>query len=711
MEDNKNLGGIDYFKVIAAFLVIAIHTSPLSSFSSNADFIFTRIIARIAVPFYLMVTGYFILPPYLFHKSKDFRPLLRWIKKALSLYAAVIVIYLPVNFYAGQLKGAGISDIFRLILFDGTFYHLWYLPASILGVLVLYLISRKLSFQAILFVSLLLYIFGLSGDSYYGLAASVPVLRGIYDTLFQVFSYTRNGIFYAPIFLALGAWNSAACWKRPVYQKAAMAGLMLSFALMLTEGLLLHHWEVQRHDSMYISLLPCMFFLFQFILNIKKKPVKILRTLSTCIYLIHPLFIVIVRGGAKAFHLENILIYNSLIHYFAVSILSCFFSLLMIKLLFHRKRPSFNRERAWIEINRKKLRQNVSSLHELLPPGCQLMPAVKANAYGHGAVLIAKELSACGVRAFCVATVNEGIQLRRNGIMGEILILGYTHPQQFPLLRRYHLIQTVVDYPYARALNTYGKKIKVHIKIDTGMHRLGIRHEKIDEVCMIFQCSNLKVEGAYTHLCADDTAEADKKFTLTQGEAFYSVIAQLNRRGYRCPKVHLQASNGLLNYPELTGNYARIGIAIYGVHSTPSHKDHGAVQLSPVLSVMARIAAIKDLLKGEGAGYGLKYTANQDRKIAVLTIGYADGLPRALSCGVGNVLINGSKAPIIGRICMDQTLVDITDIPNVKQGDIAIIIGQSGENEITALDVAEQTDTISNEILSRLGERLERIIV
>ena len=290
--------------------------------------------------------------------------------------------------------------------------------------------------------------------------------------------------------------------------------------------------------------------------------------------------------------------------------------------------------------------------------------------------------------------------------------MGYTHPECFPLLIKYNLVQTVVNYHYAELLNAYGKPVKVHIKIDTGMHRLGERAEHIEEIARMFQMKNLIIEGAFTHLCADESiSPKDRTFTEAQGKAFYQVISVLKEQGYSCPKVHLLASYGLINYPELSGDYARIGIALYGVLSNRSDIQKCKIPLLPVLSIKVRIAAIKDLLCGEGVGYGLSYTATENRKIAILPIGYADGIPRALSCGNGNVLINGSIAPIIGRICMDQTIIDVTDIPTVKEGDIAIIIGKSGNAEITAYDIAEQTGTITNEILSRLGSRLDRFII
>jgi serine/alanine racemase len=299
--------------------------------------------------------------------------------------------------------------------------------------------------------------------------------------------------------------------------------------------------------------------------------------------------------------------------------------------------------------------------------------------------------------------------LRKNSVNGTILVLGYTHPRDFPLLRRYNLMQTVLDLSYAKVLDRYGKKISVHVKIDTGMRRLGERSEKIEEIIRIFQCKNLKIEGVFTHLCvADETSHESIKFTHAQAKTFYDVIAELRQHGFTCPKKHIISSDGLLYYPELAENYARVGIALYGILSTRADTERCGISLEPVLSIKARIALVKDLFAGEAAGYGLQFVAPQNTKIAVVAIGYGDGIPRSLSCGVGSVLVHGIKAPIVGRICMDQMLVDISNIPNVESGDVAVIIGQSGNERITACDLAEQDGTISNEILSRLGERLER---
>ena len=368
--------------------------------------------------------------------------------------------------------------------------------------------------------------------------------------------------------------------------------------------------------------------------------------------------------------------------------------------------------RAWIELDMDNLRHNCVVLRGLLPENCRLMPAIKANAYGHGAVAVARELNAVGVNAFCVATLHEGVELRKNGITGEILILGYTHPSEFHLLRKHHLTQTVLDNEYAKALNNYGHRIHVHIGIDTGMHRLGERCENINYIIEIFKCKNLVIDGMYTHLCASDSMEKPyAEYTKAQILLFYGVAKKIKEEGFKCPKLHIQSSYGVFNYPELICDYARVGIALYGLMSSQEDTERCSADLRPVLSVKARVSAVKNLATGEFAGYGMDFEAPCDMKIAVLSIGYADGIPRNLSCGKGSVLIGGRKAAVIGRICMDQMSVDVTDIPFVMQNDIAVIIGKSENDEISVGNVADQAGTIANEILSRLSTRLNLVVI
>ena len=366
--------------------------------------------------------------------------------------------------------------------------------------------------------------------------------------------------------------------------------------------------------------------------------------------------------------------------------------------------------RAWVELDLQALAHNVNVLRSLLPPGCVLMPAVKANAYGHGAVPVARALNDLGVEAMCVACLSEGIELRQAGVRGEILILGYTRPEEAPLLARWDLTQTVTAPCHAAALNAGGVPLRVHVKVDTGMHRLGAAWEDPEALRPLFSLPNLTVTGVFTHLCAADSGERrDRAFTLEQGERFYRVVERLRAMGCSVPRVHLLASHGLVNYPELGGDMARVGIALYGTWSSRGDWLARPVDLRPVLSLKARIALVRELAAGEGAGYGLRFTASRPTRLAVAAIGYADGMPRSLSIGAGAALVGGQKVPIAGRICMDQTLLDVTEAPGVSPGDTAIFIGRSGQEEVTALDLAENAGTITNEVLSRLGSRLERV--
>lgn len=364
-------------------------------------------------------------------------------------------------------------------------------------------------------------------------------------------------------------------------------------------------------------------------------------------------------------------------------------------------------DRAWIELDLRNLRHNVQQLNALMPGRCQLMAVVKAEAYGHGASRIAACLQKAGVKAFAVATIDEGIQLRHCGITGEILVLGYTCPSRAKELQRYDLMQTLIDYDYALALDRQGYGIKAHIKVDSGMHRLGYDVSDFGKVSNTFMLSNIRVEGIYTHLCvADSLDDGDIRFTKRQIERFRQLLNTLTAMGIRLPKVHMQSSYGLLNYSELDCDYVRVGIALYGVSSSPGDRTKLHPDLRPVLSLKSRVVLIKSVPKGESVGYGRSFTAERDSKIAMVPIGYADGIPRKLSCGRGSVLINGHRAPIVGRICMDQLAVDVTDVPCVETGMFVTLIGKDGAHEITAASVAADADTITNEFLSRLGQRL-----
>ena len=760
VTNSREYGGIDRFRLIAVLLIVGIHTYPLSSVDENLNFGLVNVFARIAVPFFLMITGYFVLPKCLSPNSNNSKPLISIIKKTGLLYAGATLLYLPVSIYAGYYSNGNVlATVLKNIIFDGTFYHLWYLPALIIGILLFYALSRRFSLNVIFILTIVLYIFGLLGDSYHGFGFGNTFLTTVYDMGFSIFSYTRNGLFYTPVFLAMGA--VIAKKEHSFTKRTSLIGFGISMILMLAEGFTLRHFDYQRHDSMYIALIPCMFFLFLFVLTSKRKALPILRDISMWIYILHPLFIIVVRGMAKITGFTGVLIENSVVHYLSVCLLSFVCAVLIAKLCKRLKSAPFKNGRAWIELDMENLRHNVKTLRKLLPDNCELMPAVKANAYGHGAIAICRELNNLGVRAFCVASVMEGVELRKKHIKGDILVLGYTHPEQFRLLGRYRLTQTVVDSEYAQTLNSYKKRLNVHVKIDTGMRRLGEPSENLESILRIFRCRNLAITGVYTHYSAQS-----KTFTQTQADNFYACLSAIQKRGISIPKTHTQSSYGVFARPSSScayvDNYARVGIALYGAYNEANPAGAGAASdadaaagaidpadsnpagaagskagsatdsagtageadaaagaadppkntgLLPVLSLRARISAVKTIRAGEAIGYGSAFFAPKPMRVAVVSIGYADGIPRALSCGLGRVLIHGLAAPIVGHVCMDQLIVDVSDIEKARQDDIATIIGKDGAKEISVLDLAKQAETIPNEILSRLGERLERLLL
>lgn len=703
MNLTKRYAALDIFRLIAAFLIIGIHTSPLLSMNETADFILTHIIARVAVPFFFMVTGYFL---YVSIEKGNELCIKSTIKKLMGIYVFAMFLYLPLNIYGSYFKQKNLPwQILKDLFLDGTFYHLWYLPATIIGILLLVFLLRKFPVPHVLIITLGLYIVGLGGDSYYGIVTKFNVARTIYNYLFKIMGYTRNGLFFAPVYLTLGAFIAYSKYKMKT--KIAMIGLMISCGLLITEGILLHNLNVQRHDSMYIMLLPCMYFLFYLLLQYSRDNIKELRFLSLVIYMIHPWVIVIVRLAAKIMHLQKLLIYNNLIHFISVSILTLLMGFLVtyIWTRLGQKNPTSD-NRAWAEIDLNALVQNAFAIKKCLPKKCELMAVVKADAYGHGDVETAKALNKAGFHAFAVATLAEGIRLRRNGVKGEILILGYTNPAEVNYLTKYQLTQTVLNYDYGKALNESPKQVKVHIKIDTGMHRLGEDYNQYDKLEHLYKFKNLKIEGIYTHLCTcDSLKDIDNAFSRLQIERFYETIHYLQSKGYDTGKLHIQSSYGILNYPELQCDYARVGIALYGVFSD-RNKTRLTVDLEPVLSLKARVSIIKNIEAFESVSYGRLFTAKHNMKIATVTIGYADGVPRNLYEADAYVLLHSQKAPIIGRICMDQLVIDVTGIKDVKPDDIVTIIGKDGKEQIYCEDFAAQCGTISNEILSRMGSRL-----
>lgn len=677
---------LDRFRLIAALLVVCIHTSPLDSISPLGDFVLTRIFCRVAVPFFLMISGHFLA-------AGQWRSLGRFWRKTLLLYGLAILLYLPLNWYTGSPSGWG---WIKALLTDGTFYHLWYFPALLLGVLLARLLAR-LGMPAALTLAGVLYLIGLGGDSYYGLTAQVPALAQCYDGLFVLSSYTRNGLFFVPLFVLLGVMDMR------LSRRTAVVGFLLSLAAMTAEGLLLHTLGTQRHDSMYLTLPFCILFLFSLLQSANQGRDLRARQLSLLIYLLHPWSIVAVRGGAELLHLESLLIHNSVGHFCAVVVVTLCAALVLDRLRPLRPSPT---ARAWREVDRNALIHNAQVLRQALPPGCSLMAVVKAEAYGHGGASTARILRRAGVGAFAVACLAEGIALRRHGVSGTILILGYTPPEEAPLLRRWRLTQTVADEAHGLALAAQGVPVRVHLALDTGMHRLGIPAEDHEAIARLYALPILRIGGVFSHLCVSDSpAPADIAFTQGQLDRFYAAVGWMKEQGYDPGAIHIQASYGLWNLPPQPCRYVRAGIALYGVSSDQNPVLH-PLDLRPALSLRAKVASVRTIPAGQGAGYGLAFRAEQDTRLAVVTIGYADGLPRSLSQQGGRVIIRGVSCPMVGRMCMDQLLVDVTHLPQAVPGDMVTLIGTDGEAVLKAEEVAVQSGTIANELLSRLGSRL-----
>lgn len=674
---------LDRFRLLAAVLVVCIHTGPLASWNEAADFWLCRCLGRTAVPFFLMVSGYFLA-------REEWRHTGRFLKKTAGTYLAAVLLYLPLNLHSG---GYGPLEWGRRLLLEGTLYHLWYFPAVLLGaplVRGLLRLGRPAAFAA----AAGLYLVGLGGDSYYGLAAQVPGLAAFYDAVFAVFGYTRNGLFYVPLFLLLGGAG------RPRGGRAVSVGLLFSLAAMTAEAFTLRALGWPRHDSMYLTLPLCAALLFSLLLERNQGEDRRARRLSMRVYLLHPWFIALVWAGGRFPWFAGPLAKNSLIR-FAVVVAASFAAAWAPDAL--RPPPVPARSRAWREVDLEALRHNARTLRSLLPEGCELMAVLKADAYGHGTVPTARVLQKAGVRAFAAACLAEGIALRKGGVGGTILILGYTPPEEVPLLRRWRLTQTVADEAHGHALADMGRPVHVHLALDTGMGRLGVPAEDTEALARLYGRRELKIDGVFSHLCVSDDLAREAE-TQAQLARFYDGLNRLRQRGLDPGKVHVQASYGLLNLPPQPCGYVRAGIALYGVRS-----GQGAVrqwpELRPALSLRARVACVRTLRPGDRAGYGLEFHAERETRLAVLTIGYADGLPRELARRGGRVLIRGVFCPMVGRMCMDQLLADVTELPEVRPGDAATIIGREGSREITAEETAERCGTIANELLSRLGTR------
>ncbi len=367
-------------------------------------------------------------------------------------------------------------------------------------------------------------------------------------------------------------------------------------------------------------------------------------------------------------------------------------------------------DRAWVEINLGNLEHNINELKKIISPNTKIMAVVKANAYGHGIIEISKKLNQIGINDFAVATLQEGISLRENGIVGNILILGYTGLENLNYVIKYDLIQTIVDETYAKKIMnmSFNARLKVHLKINTGMNRIGMNPNNVNFIRSIYSSDKLNVLGIFSHLCvADSDNQDDIKFSKEQICILNNLINILRESGINVGHIHLQSSYGLLNYSDEKYDYVRMGIIMYGCNSDKNSYEKIKINIKPVLSLKARVTSVKEIDKDEAVSYGRIYKAPKKEKIATVSIGYADGYPRSLSGKHARVLINGQYAEVIGRICMDQLIINVTEVSNVSLGDIVTLIGE--DSEISAEEIAQKAQTITNELLCRLSNRLNYI--
>lgn len=370
-----------------------------------------------------------------------------------------------------------------------------------------------------------------------------------------------------------------------------------------------------------------------------------------------------------------------------------------------------SKERSWIEINTKNLEYNINKIKQIIPKTTQIMAVVKANAYGHDSIIISKKLQEIGINDFAVATLSEAINLRENNITGNILILGYTEPEELQKVIDNNIMQTIVDNDYAKSVlkaNLQGK-LKCHVKINTGMNRIGEFYDDFTALSEIYQNPALQIEGTFTHLCVSDSDKIeDINFTKEQINRFDKAIEFIKNQGLNPGKLHTQASYGTINYTNCKYDYVRMGILMYGINASYDCYNKYNVDFKPVMVVKSKVTSIKYINPAETVSYGRTFKADNKIKIASVGIGYADGVPRALS-NILIVKINNKKYHQIGRICMDQLMIDINDENSIAIGDEVILIDPNESKDLTLEDWAKLTNTITDEIICQFTTRLKRI--
>jgi alanine racemase len=368
---------------------------------------------------------------------------------------------------------------------------------------------------------------------------------------------------------------------------------------------------------------------------------------------------------------------------------------------------------AYAEINLDHLAHNMREVRRLAGKESQVMAVIKADGYGHGAAKIAQTLLDNGADRFAVAVLDEAIELRKAGFEVPVFVLGYTQPERAEEVMKYELEQSVYSLEAASALSKAATEQKktalVHIKIDTGMGRIGLQAntEAVEIIKSINALPNLKIKGIFTHFAVAD--EVDKTYTQMQFDKFKWICDELENNGVNIELKHCGNSATIIDLPDMHLNMVRAGIMLYGL--APS-KDVmlNKLELKEVMSLKVRITHVKEIEAGQSVSYGRRFIADKKATIASLPIGYADGYTRLLS-GKAEALVKGQRVPVVGRICMDQCMIDVTDIENVKVGDEVVLFGSQGDGFISIDEVAEKLGTINYEIVCMISRRIPRVYV
>ncbi len=363
---------------------------------------------------------------------------------------------------------------------------------------------------------------------------------------------------------------------------------------------------------------------------------------------------------------------------------------------------------AWVEVDLDALRYNLEWIRSIIPADTGILLVVKADAYGHGSVRISRFAADCGVEMFGVATLDEGKELRRAGVEQPVLILSPVLPDEIEEAIENDLAIAVSSYRFAEAVSEtavrMGKTCSIHIEIDTGMGRAGLnRRRSVEEITAMRRLENVNLEGIFTHFPA---ADCDMDFTTDQISLFTRILGELESAKVSFRYVHCSNSAAILNFPSSCFNLVRPGLLAYGY--SPSISLSERVNVLPVMSFKARLVLVKDMPQGSSISYGRTFIAQHESKIGVVPVGYGHGISHRLS-NVGSMLFRGEKVPVVGRVTMDMTMIDLTAFPDAHEGEEVVIFGCHVKGKITADDIAEQVGTLNYEVLCHIGKRVARV--